>query len=33
MSHADFPIALQRIGYREQGTEYRYGPHRHEIYQ
>lgn len=33
MARPDFPIALQRIGYREQGTEYHYGPHRHEIHQ
>ncbi|MBT4496726.1 MAG: AraC family transcriptional regulator [Gemmatimonadetes bacterium] len=33
MLHAHFPIELQRIGYREKGTEYRYAPHRLENYQ
>lgn len=33
MYHSDLPIRLQRIGYREKGTAYRYAPHRHEIYQ
>jgi AraC-like DNA-binding protein len=33
MTPSDLPIALQRIGYREQGAEYHYAPHRHEIYQ
>jgi len=31
--HNDLPIRLQRVGYREKGTQYHYGPHRHDIYQ
>ena len=33
MLQPHFPIELQRIGYREKGTEYRYAPHRLENYQ
>ncbi len=33
MPHSDLPIQLQRVGYREKGTRYHYGAHRHEIYQ
>lgn len=33
MPHWNLPIQLQRVGYREKGTHYHYGPHRHEIFQ
>jgi AraC-like DNA-binding protein len=33
MANADLPIVLHRIGYREQGTAYHYGPHRHDVHQ